>query len=162
MVIVVGSRILIGESAVVSIAYIWGFAMEITKLVSCDEVSLRRWEMMYAPSGEGSSVGGVLYSAGVVMVNEERKAFAISNPCARASWRYPCAMLWLCADMEGNGRDVADCTRIAVRHHGAQCASPRRSERRRGGRMRYLVVVDGVSGWVRYRAHGIDCRRMGL
>ncbi len=46
MVIVVGSRILFGESRVVSIEYIWGFAMEITKLVSCDEVSLRRWEMM--------------------------------------------------------------------------------------------------------------------
>ncbi len=32
MVIVVGSLILIGESRVVSIAYVWGFAMEITKL----------------------------------------------------------------------------------------------------------------------------------
>ncbi len=30
------------------------------------------------------------------------------------------------------------------------------------GRMRYLVVVEGLSGWVRYRALGIDCRRMGL
>jgi hypothetical protein len=39
-VIVVGSLILIGESRVASIAYAWGCAMEITKLVSCEEVSL--------------------------------------------------------------------------------------------------------------------------
>jgi hypothetical protein len=71
-------------------------------------------------------------------------------------------MLWLSADIEGKGRDVGDCTSMAVRHHGAQWASPLRSERRRGGRMRYLVGVDGFSGWVRWRVHGIDCRRMGL
>ena len=64
--------------------------------------------------------------------------------------------------MEGSGRAEEDCTRIAVRHQGAQCASPLRSERRRGGRIRYLVVVDGVSGWVRYMAHGMDCSRIGL
>ena len=87
MVIVVGRRILIGDSSVVSIAYAWGCATEITKLVSCEEVSLRRWEMMYAPSGEGRSVGGALYSSGVVMVSEERKEFAISMPRARASRR---------------------------------------------------------------------------
>ena len=58
-------------------------------------------------------------------------------------------MMWLCADIEGKGRDVGDCTSIVVRHHGAQCASPLRSERRRGGRMRHLVVVDGFSEWVR-------------
>ena len=92
MVIVVGSLILIGESRVVSIAYAWGCAMEITKLVSCEEVSLRRWEMIYAPSGVGSSGGDTLYSAGVVMASEERKVFAIPMPCVRASRRYPCAM----------------------------------------------------------------------
>ena len=87
MVIVVGSRILIGESRVVSIAYVWGFATEITKLVSCDEVSLRRWEIMYAPSGEGRSVGGDLYSSDMAMASEERKVFAISMPCVSASRR---------------------------------------------------------------------------
>ena len=51
---------------------------------------------------------------------------------------------------------------MAVCYHGAQCASPLRSERRRGGRIRYLVDVEGFSGWVRWRVHGIDCRRMGL
>ena len=93
MVIVVGSLILIGESRVASIAYAWGLAMEITKLVSCEEVSLRRWEMMYAPSGEGSSMGGALYSSDVMMGSEERNVCAISMPLARASRRYPCAML---------------------------------------------------------------------
>ncbi len=71
-------------------------------------------------------------------------------------------MFWLCADIEGKGRDVDDCIRAVVRHHGAQCASPMRSKRRRGGRMKYMVVVDGVSGWVRYMEHGMDCSRMGL
>ena len=59
-------------------------------------------------------------------------------------------MVGLCADMEGMGRDVGDCTSIAERHHGAHCASPLRSERRRGGgRMRYMVDVERLSGWVR-------------
>ena len=98
--------------------------MEITKLVSCEEVSLRRCEMMYAPSGEGSSVGGDLYSSGVVMLSVDRKEFPISMPRARASRRYPWAMLWVCADIDGSGRDVEDCTSIVVRHQGAQCASP--------------------------------------
>ncbi len=72
MVIVVGSLILIVVSMVASIAYAWGMAKEMTKLVSCEEMSLRRWEMLYAPSGVGSSVGGALRSSGVVMVSEER------------------------------------------------------------------------------------------
>ena len=54
-----------------------------------------------------------------------------------------------CADMEGMGRDVGDCNSIAVRHQGGQCASPLKSERRRGGRIRYLVGVEGISVWVR-------------
>ena len=42
MVIVVGGLILIVVSMVASIAYAWGCAKEMTKLVSCEEVSLRR------------------------------------------------------------------------------------------------------------------------
>ena len=72
MVIVVGSLILIGLSIVASIAYAWGLAKEITKLVCCVDVSLRRCEMMYAPSGVGSRVGAMLRYSGVVMVSEER------------------------------------------------------------------------------------------
>ena len=162
MVIVVGSLILIVESSVASIAYACGCARDITKLVSCEEVSLRRCEMMYAPSGVGSRGGGDLRSSGTVMVSEDRKELAISMPCVSAERRYPCAMSWVCADMEGSGRDVKDCTRIVVRHHGAQCASPLRSERRRGGRRVYLVGVVGVSGWVRDITHGMDCNLKGL
>ena len=43
MVIVVGSRILIGVSMVASIAYAWGWAKEMTKLVSCEEVAEAIW-----------------------------------------------------------------------------------------------------------------------
>ena len=46
MVIVVGSLILICISMVASVAYAWGLAKEMTKLVKCEEVSLRRWEIM--------------------------------------------------------------------------------------------------------------------
>ncbi len=118
--------------------------------------------MIYAPSGVGSRVGGVLRASSMVMVREERKEVAIVMPCVRASRRYPRAMLWVCADMEGSGSAVEDCINIVERHHGAQCASPLRSQRRRGGRMVYLVFVDGVFGCVRYMAHGIDCSRIGL
>ncbi len=44
MVIVVGCLILTGVSIVVIIAYVWGFAIEMTKLVSYEDVSLRRCE----------------------------------------------------------------------------------------------------------------------
>ena len=71
-------------------------------------------------------------------------------------------MVGLYADMEGMGKGVGDCTKMAKRHHGAQWVSPLRSERRRGGRMRYLIGVVGLSGWVRNRTLGIDCRRRGL
>jgi hypothetical protein len=46
MVTVVGSLILFGVSMVASIAYVWGCAKEMIKFVSCEEVSLRMWEMM--------------------------------------------------------------------------------------------------------------------
>ncbi len=42
MVIVVGSRILTGMSMVDSMSYVCGLAMNATKLVSCEDVSLRR------------------------------------------------------------------------------------------------------------------------
>jgi hypothetical protein len=100
---------------------------------------------MYAPSGVGRSAGVARWESWMVMLSEERYVCAISMPCVSAWRRYPCVVVGLCADIEGRGREVGDCTSIAVRHHGAQCASPLRSERRRGGRIRYLVVVDGLS-----------------
>ncbi len=72
MVIVVKSLILMGVSIVAIIAYAWGMAKEMMRLVCCVDVSLRRREMMYAPSCVGSKVGAVLRYSGVVMVSEER------------------------------------------------------------------------------------------
>jgi hypothetical protein len=72
MVIVVGSFILISVSIVASIAYAWGLAKQMTKPVCCVDASLRRYEMMYVPSGVGSRMGAVLRYSGVVMVREER------------------------------------------------------------------------------------------
>jgi len=69
-VMVVGSRILIGVSMVASIAYSWGCANEMTKSVSCEEGFLRRWEMTYAPSGVGRSVGVVVRYSGVTTFME--------------------------------------------------------------------------------------------
>ena len=149
MVMVVGSRILIGVSMGASIAYAWGCLNEMTKLVCCKEVSLRRWEMTYALSSVVRSVGVVVRYSDVTTFMDVRYAMAISMPCVSAWRRYPCVVVWLCADMEGRVRDVGDCTRIEMRHHGAEWASPLRPERRRIGRMRYLVVVDVLSGWVR-------------
>jgi hypothetical protein len=57
---VVGILILIGVSMVANIAYAWGLAREMTKLVSWEELSLQAWEIMYAPSGVGCKVGVVL------------------------------------------------------------------------------------------------------
>ena len=88
---------------------------------------------MYAPSGVGRSVGAVMRWCGVTTVRDARKADAISMPWVSAWWRYPWVMVGLCAGIEGIGREVGDCTRIVERHHGAQCASPFRSERMRGG-----------------------------
>jgi len=59
-VMVVGSRILTGVSIVDSMAYVCGLAMDMTKLVSCENISLRSCEMTYEPSGVGMSVGGVV------------------------------------------------------------------------------------------------------
>ena len=46
MGMVVGNLILTGVSMVAIIAYAWGCAKEMTQLVSYEEVSLRRGEMM--------------------------------------------------------------------------------------------------------------------
>ena len=60
MVIVVGSQIFIGVSMVVIVAYVWGLAIDMSKLVSCEDVSLRRCDMMYEPSGVGMNAGGAV------------------------------------------------------------------------------------------------------
>jgi hypothetical protein len=70
MVIVVGSLIFV--SMVVIMAYVWGLAIDMTKLVSCEDVSLQRHHMIYEPSGVGMSVGGAVAYYGVVMLVDER------------------------------------------------------------------------------------------
>ena len=72
MVMVVGILFFIGVSMVASMAYAWGFASEMTKLVNCDEVSLRRCEMMQNPSGVGISVGVVVRYYGVMTFMDVR------------------------------------------------------------------------------------------
>jgi len=44
----------------------------------------------------------------------------ISMSIVSAWRRYPCVVLGFCADMVGRGKDVGDCTKIDVHHHGAQ------------------------------------------
>jgi hypothetical protein len=72
MVIVVGSLILNGVSMVVIMAYVWGFTIDMTKLVSCEDVSLRRCKMMYEPSGVGMSVDGAVAYFDVILLVDER------------------------------------------------------------------------------------------
>ncbi len=55
--IAVGSQILTWVSMVDIVAYVYGLAIDMTKFVSCEEVSLRRCEMMNEPSGVGMNVG---------------------------------------------------------------------------------------------------------
>ncbi len=69
---VVGSLILIGVSMVASMAYAWGFVSEMTKFVNWDEVSLRRCEMVCAPSGVGRSVGVAVEYSEVMTLMEVR------------------------------------------------------------------------------------------
>jgi len=66
-VIVVGSRILTGVSMMDIMAYVCGLAIDMTKLVSCEEVSLRRCEMMNEPSRVGMSVGGSVAYSNVIV-----------------------------------------------------------------------------------------------
>ena len=86
---VVGIQILIGVSMVAIIAYAWRWATEMTKLVSWEELSLRTWEIMYAPSGVDSTVGDELRLSGVTTVSDARYDIAISMPFVSVWYRYP-------------------------------------------------------------------------
>ena len=57
---VVGSRILTGVSMVDILAYVRGLVIDMPKLVSYEDVSLRRCEMMYEPLGVGMSACGAV------------------------------------------------------------------------------------------------------
>jgi hypothetical protein len=70
------------------IAYVCGFAIDMPKFVSCEDVSLRRCEMMNEPSGAGMSVGvGVAYSDVILLVDDRWEMLAVaispSSACMR-------------------------------------------------------------------------------
>ena len=49
-----------------------GFAIDMTKLVSCEDVSLWRRETTYEPSRVGMSVGGAVAYSDVMLLVDER------------------------------------------------------------------------------------------
>jgi len=53
-------------------AYVLGFIMEMTKLVSCEDISLRRCDTMKDPSGVGSSDGRAVVWFGVMVLADVR------------------------------------------------------------------------------------------
>ena len=75
---------------------------------------------MCEPSGAWMKVGvGVVYSWVMVLV-VDRYVLAIFRPSVSARWRYPWGLCGSVPDMEGMGREVGDCTKMAVRHQRAQ------------------------------------------
>jgi len=72
MVIVAGSLIFTGVFMVVIMAYVWGLVIDMIKLVSYEDVSLRRCEMMYEQSRVGMSVGGGVDYFDVMLLVDER------------------------------------------------------------------------------------------
>ena len=68
-------------------AYVCELAIDMTKLVSCEEVSLRRCEMMNEPSGVGMSVGGAVAYFDVILLVDERYVVAIEIPTSSACMR---------------------------------------------------------------------------
>jgi hypothetical protein len=83
-VIVVGSLILTGVSMVDIMTYVCGLAIDMTKFVSCEEVSLRRCEMMNEPSGVGMSVGVVVAYSEVILLVDERCEMTVAIPPSSA------------------------------------------------------------------------------
>jgi hypothetical protein len=72
-----------GVSKAVSMAYEWGSSMKITKLVSYDELSSRRCEIMWEPFGVVRGLGAVVCSW-VMKLVEVRKEVAAASPAANA------------------------------------------------------------------------------
>jgi hypothetical protein len=75
---------------------------------------------MNEPSGIGMSVGRTMAYLDVILFVDERYEMAVAIPPSNACMRYPWGVFGPCADMLGRGSAVEDCTRIAVRHQGAQ------------------------------------------
>ena len=85
--IVVGSLILIEVSMVDIMAYVCGFAIDMTKFVSCEEVSLRRCEMTNEPSGVGMSVGVAVAYSEIILLVDERCEMTVAIPPSSACMR---------------------------------------------------------------------------
>jgi hypothetical protein len=62
------------------IAYVCGLAIDTTKFVKCEEVSLRRCDMTNEPSGVGMSVGVAVAYFGVILLVDERWEMAVAIP----------------------------------------------------------------------------------
>ena len=67
--------------------YVCGLAVDMKKLVSCEEVSLRRCEMMNEPSGVGMSVGGAVAYSDVLLLVDERYEMVVAMPPSNACTR---------------------------------------------------------------------------
>ena len=62
-------------------------AIDMTKLVSWEEVSLRSCEMMNEPSWVGMSVGGAVAYSNVILLVDERYEVAVAIPPSNACMR---------------------------------------------------------------------------
>ena len=87
IVIVVGRRTLTGVSMVEIIPYVCGLAIDTTKFLSCEEVSLRRCEITNEPSGVGTSVGVAVAYFDVILLVDERWEMAVAIPPSSACMR---------------------------------------------------------------------------
>ena len=83
-------------------------------------MSFRRWEMMWEPYGVSTRVGVTVAYARVLVWVVVRKVVAILRPSMIAWWRYPWGVCGAVPDMEGMGKEVGDCTKMAVRHQADQ------------------------------------------
>jgi hypothetical protein len=68
-------------------AYVCGLAMDTAKLVSYEDVSLRRCEIMYEPLGVGMSVCGAVAYSDVILLVDERYDVAVAIPPSNACMR---------------------------------------------------------------------------
>ena len=69
------------------IVYVCGLAIDMTKFVSCEEVSLRRCEMMNEPSVVGMSVGVAVAYSDVILLVDERWEMAVAMPPSNTCMR---------------------------------------------------------------------------
>ena len=85
--IVVGSLTLTGVSMVDIMAYVCGLSIDMTKFVSYEEVSLRRYAIINEPSGVGMSVGVAVAYSEVILLVDERCDMAVAIPPSSACMR---------------------------------------------------------------------------